>query len=137
MSTFSTSDVRALFPAAQRASYLSAAASSPIALPVEKAIADHYREAVETGDLHFDAWLRRREEVRARFARFIGAAPRDVAFVGSTSWGFHFAARLLQQRGVSEVVTLEGEFPSTTVPFLHLGFQLRVVRRRPDGSFSL
>jgi cysteine desulfurase / selenocysteine lyase len=137
MSTFSPSDVRALFPAAQRASYLNAAASSPIALPVEKAIADHYREAVETGDLHFDAWLRRREEVRARVARFIGAATRDVAFVGSTSWGIHLAARLLQQRGVSEVLTLEGEFPSTTVPFLHLGFQLRVVRRRGDGTFCL
>jgi cysteine desulfurase / selenocysteine lyase len=137
MTTLSPSDVRAWFPATQRASYLSTAASSPIALPVEKAIVDHYREAVESGDLHFDAWLRRREEVRARFARFIGAAPRDVAFVGSTSWGFHFAARLLQQRGVTEVVTLEGEFPSTTVPFLHLGFHLRVVRRRPDGSFAL
>ena len=137
MSTLSPAEVRALFPAAGRASYLNAAASSPIALPVEKAIADHYREASETGDLHFEAWLRRREEVRARVARLIGAGTRDVAFVGSTSWGFHLVARILQQRGVGEVVTLDGEFPSTTVPFLHLGFQLRVVRRRPDGSFSL
>ena len=137
MSTMSPSEVRGLFPATGRASYLNAAASSPIALPVEKAVVDHYREGVESGDLHFEAWLRRREEVRARLARFIGASSRDVAFVGSTSWGFHFAARLLQQRGVNEVVTLEGEFPATTVPFLHLGFQLRVVRRRSDGSFSL
>jgi cysteine desulfurase/selenocysteine lyase len=137
MSTLSPAEVRALFPATERASYLNAAASSPIALPVEKALGDHYREAVEMGDLHFDAWLRRREEVRGRLARLIGAGAREVAFVGSTSWGFHLAARILQQRGITEVITLEGEFPSTTVPFLHLGFQLRVVRRRPDGSFSL
>ena len=137
MSTLSPAEVRALFPATERATYLNAAASSPISLPVEKAIVDHYREAAQSGDLHFDAWLRRREEVRGRVARLIGAGARDVAFVGSTSWGFHLAARILQQRGVSEVVTLEGEFPSTTVPFLHLGFQLRVVRRRADGSFSV
>jgi selenocysteine lyase/cysteine desulfurase len=43
----------------------------------------------------------------------------------------------LQRRGVTEVLTLDGEFPSTTVPLLALGLTLRGVRQRPDGGFSI
>lgn len=136
MPTLTPAEVRALFPAAQRVCYLNGAASSPIALPVETAINEHYREASTFGDVGFEGWLARRLSIRDRFARFIGAGTDEVAFVGSTSLGFHFVGQYLLQRGVKEVVTLEGEFPSTTLPLLHLGLRLRVVKARSDGSYA-
>ncbi len=134
--TMTPEALRALFPAAQQNAYLNAAASSPIPLPVEEAVRAHYAEGVQTGDLHFDTWLKMREETRRGFAQFIGAMPQEVAFVPSTSFGFNVVADLLRQRGVEEVVTLEGEFPSTTIPFLAHGMKLRIVRARPDGTYA-
>ncbi len=128
-------ELRALFPATSRSAYLNAAAASPISLPVEEAVRAHYAEGVETGDLHFDGWLKRREDARRRFAAFIGATAQEVAFVPSTSFGFNVVADVLQQRGVEEIVTLDAEFPSTTIPFLSHGMRLRVVRARPDGTY--
>jgi cysteine desulfurase/selenocysteine lyase len=136
MAQLTPAALRALFPATRRASYLNAAAASPIPLPVEQAVREHYQEGVEWGDLGFEAWLKRREEIRRRYARFIHARPDEVAFVPSTSFGFQVVAQVLRQRGVKEVVTLEGEFPSTTLPFLDIGMTLRVVRARPDGSYA-
>ncbi len=137
MSTLTPAQVRELFPATQRISYLNAGAASPIALPVEKAISDHYREGVESGDLHFSAWLRRREDIRQAFATFIGAQPQEVAFTSSTSYGVYVVGQFLLRRGIREVVTLEGEFPSTTLPLLTQGLTLRVVRARSDGSYAV
>lgn len=137
MPTLTPAEVRPLFPATGKVSYLNAAAASPIALPVEQAITGHYREALENGDTGFEAWLARRDRIREGFARFIGAEENEVAFVGSTSIGFHFVARFLIERGVHEVLTLEGEFPSTTLPLLNQGLRLRVVRARPDGTYAL
>ncbi|MFZ5472145.1 MAG: aminotransferase class V-fold PLP-dependent enzyme [Myxococcota bacterium] len=133
----SPKQLRALFPAVLRTSYLNAAASSPIALPVEKAAADHLRETVEWGDVGFSSWLSRKEEIRSRFARFIGAREGEVGFLPSTSMGFQAVGRMLHELGVREVVTLAEEFPSTTLPFLHQGFRLRVVRARADGSYPV
>src|SRR5260370_42263296 len=89
MSKLSPAALRPLFPAISRAAYLNAAAASPLARPVAEAIAAHHREMVEFGDVHFDAWLQRREEIRVSCARFVGCHPLEVAFVGSTSLGFH------------------------------------------------
>src|SRR6185436_7653836 len=77
-----------------------------------------------------------RDQLRARFARLIGASDRDVAFLSSTSVGFSVVAAILKARGVREIVTLESEFPSTAIPFLNQGIELRAVRAREDGSFA-
>jgi cysteine desulfurase / selenocysteine lyase len=57
--------------------------------------------------------------------------------VPSTSFAFNMVAQALRARGVTEVLTLEREFPSTTLPLLHHGLTLRVVRERPDGTYPL
>lgn len=128
---------RALFPATQRASYLNAAASSPIATTVHQAVVDHYREAMEWGDVGFEAWIRRKDEIRRRLAQLIGADAEDVAFLNSTSMGFNLVARMLRAHGVRQVVTLADEFPTTTLPLLNAGLTLRVVRPKKDGAYSL
>lgn len=137
MSVMRAHDLRALFPALARVSYLNAAAASPISLPIEKAIAEHTREIVEWGDVGFRGWLKRKEEVRTMVAKAIGATAEEIAFTQSTSAGFNIVGAMLRHLGVREVVTLEGEFPSTTLPLLHHGLRLRIVPARPDGTYAV
>lgn len=129
--------MRELFPALQRFAYLNAAASSPVATPVAEAAIAQLRESVAEADVRFPRWLEFKERLRGRFAAFIGAPPRQVAFTPSTSMGFQAVAELFWRRGVREVITLEGEFPSTTVPLLARGLSLRVVKPRADGTYPV
>jgi len=130
-------EVRALFPSLQELVWLNAAASSPLCTPVANAMRQHVDDCERRGDLSFPRWLAQREAVRARLAAFVGAHPTEVAFTPSTSFGVHVIAQCLKARGVTEVLTLEHEFPSTTVPLLFGGLTVRGVRRRPDGSYPL
>jgi cysteine desulfurase / selenocysteine lyase len=131
------SDIRALFPAVRRRTYLNAAAASPLPAPVATAAHALLNDTLENGDLHFMRWLDGKERIRARAAKFLGAQPQELAFVPSTSAGFSVIATLFKAHGIDEVVTLESEFPSTTIPLLHHGLTLRVVRPRPDGSYAV
>lgn len=131
------SEFRALFPSLKEYVWLNAAASSPLCAPVAEAMAKNVEECTAQGDLGFPKWLAQKETVRARLASFIGATPSEVAFTPSTSFGFHVVAKCLQARGIDEVLSLEHEFPSTTIPLLSAGLAVRGVRRRPDGSYPL
>jgi selenocysteine lyase/cysteine desulfurase len=117
--------------------WLNAAASSPTPLPVYEAMNAFLKETVEQGDVRYPAWARFKDETRARLARFLGASPHELAFTPSTSFGFHVIAQMLKARGITEVLTLESEFPSTTLPMLYDGLTLRAVRARADGTYPL
>lgn len=130
-------ELRAQFPILEKTVWLNAAASSPTPTPVYQATDAFLREMRDFGDSRYPSWIRLKEDVRARLARFIGAQPTEVAFLPSTSFGFHVIAQMLKARGVTEVLTLETEFPSTTLPLLYDGLTLRAVRVRGDGTFAI
>jgi|APLak6261679142_1056127.scaffolds.fasta_scaffold00066_12 selenocysteine lyase/cysteine desulfurase len=129
--------LRAQFPALQKTTWLNAAASSPTPQPVYDAMERCLRDALEYGDAHYPAWARFKDDTRARLARFLGATTKELAFTPSTSFGFHVIGQLLKARGITEVLTVEAEFPSTTLPLLYDGLTLRGVRMRPDGTVTL
>lgn len=129
-------ELRAQFPALSSHVWLNAAAAAPLARPVAQAIRAFADGAEAHGDLGFRQWEATRERLRARLARLTGVAPAQVGLCGSTSHAMGIVARQLVAKGVREVVTLEGEFPSTTVPLLHAGLRLRVVPRGRDGGFE-
>ena len=135
--SMSLPEIRALFPALQNHVWLNAAASSPLPLPVTQALHAYNEEASQRGDLGFAKWLSMKETTRARLAGFIKAGAHELAYVPSTSFAFHIIGSMLKARGIREVVTLEAEFPSTTLPLLHAGLELQVVKAAVDGSFSV
>lgn len=130
-------ELRAQFPILANTTWLNAAASSPTARPVYEAMDAHLRDTLEHGDTRYPAWARFKDETRARLAHFIGATPRELGFTPSTSFGFHVIAQMLKARGITEVLTLETEFPSTTLPLLYDGLTLRAVRMRADGTYPV
>lgn len=129
--------VREQFPALQKWAWLNAAASSPTPKPVCDAVERHLRETMEQGDVGYPAWQQLKIDVRQKLARLLGAHPHEVALTPSTSFGFHVIGEMLKTRGITEVLTLEPEFPSTTQPLLYDGFTLRGVRMAHDGTASI
>jgi selenocysteine lyase/cysteine desulfurase len=128
--------LRSSLPALNEYAWLNAAASSPTPQPVFDAMNAFLRDTLERGDVRYPAWARAKDETRARLARFLGATPVELGFTQSTSFGFHVIAQLLKQRGITEVLTIDQEFPSTTLPMLYDGLTLRAARTRADGSIT-
>src|SRR6185295_14867447 len=82
------------------------------------------------GDLNWEDWLRRVEEVRGDTARFIGATADEVALLSNTSIGMNLATRMLPP---GEVLLVADDFPSLTLPFLQQKFPARFIAPDPDG----
>src|SRR5215212_654654 len=110
-------DVRARFPVTTRSVYLNTAAAGPLAESTAKAGALYYEQMMNDGDVHWDHWLARREEVRARVASFINAEPEEIGFTVNTSSGMNLIVDALEKHG--EVISCDLEFPVTTIPWMH------------------
>ncbi len=121
--------VRELFPATESFVYLNAAEGSPVSIVSAAEAKTFYDEILREGDLLWERWLRKMEDVRRKVAKFINADEKEIAFILNTSHGMNLVAQIL--RGAkSEVVTMEDEFPSSTLPWLNLGYELRFVKSK-------
>ena len=120
--------LRAEFPATENYAYLNSAGAGPVSRRVAEAAAQLYRETMESGDRLWEAWLARRERARADVARLINAEPDEVAFTTNTSSGMNLIVDALE--GAGRVVSCDLEFPVTTIPWLHRGARVRMVRPR-------
>jgi len=118
-------DVRKDFPALQRRTYLNSAAGGLPPPTVRAAVDRFYRELEEGGDVHWDDWMERREQVRARVAALIGAEAEEIAFAPNTSTGMNLIADLLASDG--PVLSDELEFPAVTLPWIHRGVTVHFV----------
>ncbi|HEX8687528.1 MAG TPA: aminotransferase class V-fold PLP-dependent enzyme [Pyrinomonadaceae bacterium] len=121
---------RAEFPAAQEYAYLNSAGAGPVSRRVAEAAGQFYRETSESGDRLWEHWLARRERARADVARLCNADPEEVAFTTNSSSGMNLIVDALE--GAGPVVSCELEFPVTTIPWLHRGARVRMVKA-PGG----
>jgi selenocysteine lyase/cysteine desulfurase len=119
-------DVRAKFPVTTRSVYLNTAAAGPLAESTAKAGALYYEQMMNDGDVHWDEWLARREEVRARVAAFINAEPDEIGFTTNTSSGMNLIVDALEKHG--EVISCDLEFPVTTIPWMHRRIPVHFVK---------
>ena len=126
--------IRKDFPVTRSCIYLDHASGGPIPRPVHEKIITFYEEHVREGDLAWPRWIRRREEVREKVARFLHADPSEITFIQSTSQGMNWTAELLA--GTGPVLTNESEFPSSTLPWIWR--KAKLIWQKPDrGKISL
>lgn len=94
----------------------------------------YFDEMLLYGDLCWDDWLERTEQVRESLAGFIHADKEEVGFAPNTSTAMGIIASMLINRGV--VLTMEDEFPSSTFPWINAGFKLDFIS--PDhGVYTM
>ncbi|HEV2837508.1 MAG TPA: aminotransferase class V-fold PLP-dependent enzyme [Pyrinomonadaceae bacterium] len=120
------SNIRKEFPVTENSVYLNTAAAGPLARSTAAAGALYYEQMMNDGDLHWDEWLERREEVRARVARFVNAEPDEIGFTTNTSSGMNLIVDALEKHG--EVVSCDLEFPVTTIPWMHRRIPVHIVK---------
>jgi selenocysteine lyase/cysteine desulfurase len=118
-------DIRKQFPVTNNSVYLNTAAAGPLAEATARAGALYYEQMRNDGDVHWDDWLAKREEVRAQVARFINAEPDEIGFTTNTSSGMNLIVDALEKHG--EVVSCDLEFPVTTIPWMHRRIPVHLV----------
>ncbi|HYO63131.1 MAG TPA: aminotransferase class V-fold PLP-dependent enzyme [Pyrinomonadaceae bacterium] len=118
--------VRADFPVTESIAYFNSAGAGPVPRAVADAAAGFYRETMESGDRAWTRWLERREQARARVAAFINADPDEIAFTTNTSSGMNLIVDALEGRG--PVVSCELEFPVSTIPWMHRGVRVNLLK---------
>lgn len=129
------SNIRKQFRVTENSAYLNTAAAGPLARSTAQAGAAYYEQMMNDGDVHWDEWLARREEIRAQVARFINAEPDEIGFTTNTSSGMNVIIDALEKHG--EVVSCDLEFPVTTIPWMHRRIPVHLVKSivgvvRPD-----
>ena len=130
MTTFDKISVRKDFPVTARMLYLDSAHQTPLASSVRAALDAFYAEANETAGPKA-IWLGRVEEIRARAARFIGAAADELAFTKNTSEGLNIAANAIPLRAGDNVLMIEGDHPNNAYAWLNLvkrGVEVRFLK---------
>ncbi len=122
--------IRSDFPVTKNLIYLDHASGGPIPLPVHSKIREYAAEHLKEGDLAWRKWIQRREEVRKKTARFLGADPSEITFIQSTSQGMNLVAELLASEGA--VLTNTSEFPSSTLPWIWR--RAKIIWQEPEDS---
>lgn len=130
------SELRSKFPALRLRTYLNSAAAGPVAMEVARAGVGVYESLLQGGDADWEEQLAGVEGARAALAALAGATADEVAFTRNTSHGVSLVAQLLWEQGKRTAVAMEDEFPASTLPFLHRGFDVRFVRP-VDGRYRL
>src|SRR5438067_8201862 len=127
--------IRALFPAAERYSYLNTAAAPPLSVVAAGEGKRYYDEMAEYGDVAWESWLSQAEQIREKIAAFVNAEARSIAFTYSTSHGMNLIAGMLDRCG--DVLCPADEFPSCTLPWLQQRYRVDFVSSRERGVIDL
>ncbi len=107
------------FPILDSGIYANHAAIAPWPRVASEAVASFADENARAGPVRYKAWIERERELRARFARLIGAPDeRDIAIVKNTTEGICAVAFGFPWRAGDNVVIPAGEFPSNRLPWL-------------------
>jgi len=102
---------RAHFPIFKNKIYLNSCSQGALSDAVEASMQAHIRSWHEYGS-PWDRWVEEYEAARTAFARFIGAAPEEVAVIPSASAGINSIASALDFGKRRKVVMGEFEFPT-------------------------
>ncbi len=127
--------IRKLFPVTESSTYLNAAAAGPLARSTVDAATAYYQQMMADGDIHWDEWLARREDVRRKVAAFINAEPHEIGLTTNTSSGMNLIVDALSNHG--EVISCDLEFPVSTLPWMNRRIPVHLVESiggelRPD-----
>lgn len=127
--------VRADFPMASDRTYLNAAYITPVPREVVTA-GQAFVESKAVRPISLGDMLKKTDEVRAQYARLIGATPEEVGFLFSTSEGENVVANALDLAKGDNVVIDALHYETEFVLYQHLqekrGVELRVAPHR-DG----
>ncbi|MBI5280664.1 MAG: aminotransferase class V-fold PLP-dependent enzyme [Candidatus Solibacter usitatus] len=121
------SEVRELFPALQRWTFLNTATFGQVSRRSVEAMEEHFRRRDETAASDFLSWFDDADRLRAKLATLIRSSPDDIAFLPNACTALGILLNGIDWRQGDEIVTLENEFPNQIYAPLHQGPALKEV----------
>jgi selenocysteine lyase/cysteine desulfurase len=127
--------LRAQFPVLERVAYLNSGTDGPVPAAAAQAARDALAAEVERGRMteHFQARMALQAELRAAYARVVGAPVEEIALTTSTSDGLGRVLAGLDLGPGDEVITSDEEHPGLVGPLVFArarGATVRVVPLR-------
>ncbi len=107
------------FPALKNLTYIMAGSASPLSEAAYNNGIDYFKDMLYFGDIHFEVFCEKIEEMREIIADYINAKADEIAFLPNTSSGMNIIARFLEE---GEILYPSIEFPASIHIFKRLGF---------------
>ncbi len=122
--------IRDDFPITQNLIYFQSAAMSPPPVPVYNAIKREYRKLHLQGDIHWTKDIKKSRTLLADLAELIHTEKENVTFVQNTSMAMSILASSFknQIRESFNIVSMEDEFPASTIGFEYQKVDMRYVQ---------
>ncbi|HEX8369709.1 MAG TPA: aminotransferase class V-fold PLP-dependent enzyme [Pyrinomonadaceae bacterium] len=132
-------NIRKLFPALRKYTYLNSAAVSPMPTPAVEAAYSQLKDASENGTINYLDWIQTKQRARESVAEMLKVRAEQIAFMRNTSDGFSAVANGLDWAEGDNIVTFEREFPANFYPWRMIrdkfGVELRLCPER-DGRID-
>jgi cysteine desulfurase / selenocysteine lyase len=138
MSGFDPARARSYFAFDDGVVFLNHASHAPLPLPAREAYERFFDSWQKTAHRHDPESFRIFEDVRAKLAGFIGAAPVRIGLSPHTTFGMNILASGLSWQKGDNIIISEREFPASVYPWLrlrNLGVEIRFAKSR-DGIFD-
>lgn len=133
-------EIRRLFPAARKYTYLNSAAIAPMPTVAVKAVTSQLEDASNNGSINMENWRVTKNRARALVAEMLGAHSEEIAFMRNTSDGFSGVAAGMKWQKGDNIVTFSREFPANFYPWRMLrdkfGVEIRVCAEK-NGRIDL
>ena len=132
--------IRSLFPATQKYSYLNSAAVSPMPATAAAAVRSQLDDVSLNGSVNYLEWVATKNRARGLIAAMLNVAAENIAFMRNTSDGFAAVAAGIDWKAGDNIVSFANEFPANFYPWRHVrdrsGVELRLAPER-EGRIDL
>jgi selenocysteine lyase/cysteine desulfurase len=133
-------NLRRLFPALQKYTYLNNAATSLMPAFTVEAAYSQLKDVSENGTVNFLEWIQTKQRARQLVAEMLKVRAEQIAFMRNTSDGFSTIANGLDWAEGDNIVSFEREFPANFYAWRMIrdkfGVRLRLCPER-DGRIDL
>ncbi len=127
-------EIRALFPALQKYTYLNSAAVSPMPTTAVEAVHSQLLDVASNGSLNYLDWVATKNRARDLVAQTLNVRAEQIAFTRNTSDGLSTIAAGLNWRKGDNIVSFEREFPANFYAWRRIrdefGVELRLCPER-------
>lgn len=124
-------DIRSLFEATKKYTYLNSAAVSPIPSTAVEAVRWQLEDVAANGALNYLEWVATKNRARGLIASMLNVSAENIAFMRNTSDGIAAVASGLTWDSGDNIVSFAGEFPANFYAWRRVrdryGVELRLV----------
>ncbi len=132
--------IRELFPALKKHTYLNSAAVAPLPTVTIEAVLSQMRDVSENGSSNYNDWVDTKNRARKIISEMLNVRSEQIAFMRNTSDGFATVANGISWKNSDNIVSFEREFPANFYAWRRIrdkyGVDLRLCPER-DGKIDL